>query len=150
MDFPTLKKRITQLEQAGGTVSLVEAVDPSIVEDVERQLYLDFPESVKSFYNAYEYLQIGIHEFIWVRNLVDEVNRIHTRLPGNPINYLPMLSDGVGGHYYVICKQPDQSPPTDYGIVVYNPAGFPSIYEFCSADFLGFVNSYILAELDEL
>jgi len=150
MNLVTLKKMILNLYQAGGNVSFVECKDAQLVNEVEARLNLQFPESIKSFYKAYEYLQVSVHEFVWMRDMLDMVNRIHARYPNIPKNYLPILSDGLGGYYYVVCAEQEKPYPFNFGMVLHNPAGSQGIYELRNTDFLDFVASKVTAELDEL
>lgn len=150
MNIATLKELVSSLQEASKLVCLVEAQDESLVDEVERELNLQFPESVKSFYRTYEYLQLGVKEFIWIKVMQNTIRRDRASQTHVPENYLPVLSDGMGGYYYVVCARQGEPPPPDFGKVIYNPAGEPGIYETAADDFLDFVAMNVRAKLDDV
>lgn len=145
-----LKEVIRRYEQSGGTLETVDCNDVSLVDQVEESLQLQFPEGVKAFYRVYEYIAVGIYEFIWFRNLPILLPRIHSRYLEIPKNYLPVLDDEVGGYYYVVCAEKGEPKPSDFGTVIYNPGGAHEVMEFCSFNFLDFVISKIEEQLEAL
>jgi hypothetical protein len=138
------------MERLGGTVEVVECEDGSLVERIQDSLHLQFPQSIKSFYAIYEYLQVDIHEFTWIRSFEEVIGRLRSRHPEIPSNYLPVLDDGVGGHYYVVCSDGGRESPRDFGAVIYNPAGVLNVMEFTSSDFIDFVTSRVEDGLDDI
>lgn len=149
MDIQRLQQLLQDLEQTGGTVCKVICEDPSMVEQMENLFGLGLPESVKSFYEMYEYLQVGTYEFVWIKVFPDLIKRI--REQGNvPHNYLPILPDGMGGYYYVACAEKNKPRPEEFGFVVHHFGGAQDVFEFCNSDFLGFVASRVEKELREV
>jgi hypothetical protein len=145
-----LREMIFHLEQAGGTVTVVEGKGDAVVEETERALDLEFPPLVRQFYRSFEYLQIGATEFVWIRDMQETVRRNRKRYPWVPHHYLPVLDDGVGGYFYVICQLSGETPDETVGTVVQNPAGINGLFEFVSPNFLDFVVDKVKQELEEL
>jgi len=150
MDLSALQDMLARLRQAGGMIEIVEAKNTSLIEQVTRALNLDFPQSLRAFYGVYEYLQVGSNEFVWLGDMLETVQRIRSRYPRIPTHYLPVLSDDMGGYYYVICRERAQPAAEAYASVIYNPAGFPGLYEISYPDFLDLVAAMIQEEWDAI
>ena len=149
MDIQRLQQLLSELERIGGVVRKVSCKDPSTADRTEDLLGLEFPESVKAFYTMYEYLQVGTYEFVWITILSDLIKKVQGQ--GNvPNNYLPILPDGMGGHYYVVCAEKNKSRPQDFGVVVHHIGGPENVFEFCDSDFLDFVASHVERVLAEV
>jgi hypothetical protein len=80
----------------------------------------------------------------------ETVRRNRTRYPWVPEYYLPVLDDGVGGYFYVICLCSSESPGKAVGTVVQNTAGADGLFEFVSPNILDFVMDKVKGELEEL
>lgn len=148
MEFRIVEEAISQLKQTGGTVHEVLCQDPSQPENLEKKLGMELPASVRAFYSRYEYLQVGPYEFIWARNLPDLVERLRHQFE-IPESYLPVLSDGMGGYYYVGCSEETASHPENFGKVVHRPTGTANTVEIRCGEFFEFVLSRITIANDE-
>lgn len=148
MEIDNLREMLRRLEETGGIVNILPCQEPSLINRVEHDLRLHFPESIRIFYRDYEYLQVGIYEFIWLKNLKETA--LSLCQAGIPPNYLPVLDDGMGRYYYVVCSEQGTSQPSDFGVVLHHIQQFPNIFEFCSSDFIDFVISRVERELEEL
>jgi hypothetical protein len=149
VDLSELQVAIRLLGQAGGTVRERPAMDQAMVDRAEDGLGLRFPEAVKAFYRLYECLQVGADEFVWVRLLPDLLARIRVR-DDVPRHYLPVLPDGMGGYYYVVCAERNGPTPADFGSVFHDPEGGRTPPEFCTRDFLEFAASRVERALAEV
>src|SRR6266545_183254 len=150
MDIQTLEQLLDELERSGGTVRKVITTEPAAVVKMEQLLRLKFPESVRSFYSLYEYLQVGSYEFVWAKTLPDLVNRVRAQHPDLPNHCLPVLVDGMGGYYYVVCAEMYNSRPRDFGFVVHHTGAPATPFELSSTDFLEFVASRVERAINEL
>jgi len=128
MTFQQVQEAISQLKQTGATVEETLCDDPPQVANLEKTLGLEFPDSLREFYSYYDYLQVGPYEFEWVRNLPDLVDKVRKTLQV-PENYVPILWDGMGGYYYVVCSTREGGRPGNFGEVVYRPRGSPKPVE---------------------
>jgi len=117
-------------------------------DNLEKTLGMELPASVRAFYSHYEYLQVGPYEFVWARNLPDLVERLRNQLE-IPKSYLPILSDGMGGYYNVVCSEVNASRPGNFGSVVHRPTGTAKIVEINCGEFFEFVLSRITIANDE-
>lgn len=148
MKMDNLREVIQNLEERGGVVNALPCQEPLLIKQLEHDLRLHFPESIRLFYRDYEYLQVGVYEFIWIKNLKDTT--LNLRQAGIPVNHLPVIDDGMGRYYYVVCSEQGTSQPSDFGAVLHHIQQFPNIFEFCSSDFIDFVISRVARELEEL
>jgi hypothetical protein len=149
MDLSTLQRAISNLGRSGVTVRERQCQDPSAVHSTQQILGFEFPHSVRQFYAYYEFLQIGPYEFVWIRTLPDLVAKLRARF-GIPTNYLPVLPDGMGGYYYVVCAEKNRPNPENIGAVVYSPSGRSDSVEFRYSDFFDLILSCIaIAQSEE-
>src|SRR5689334_6898078 len=118
MEFQKVQEAISQLKQQGVTVQEVLCTDTSQTKSLEKTLSIEFAPPIREFYSHYEYLQVGPYEFEWTRNLPNLVERLR-RQPDIPWNYLPILSDGMGGYYYAVCAEANTFRPANFGKVVH-------------------------------
>ena len=149
MNLEALHELVARARAAGVDVSIVEGKGDAPVRELEDQLGVRCPESLKRFYAAYEYLQVGTHEFVWLKDMTVTVGGLRARHPDLPKHYLPVLADGFGGWYYVVCVEQNQAPFHGFGTVVYNPAGTAGVFETVSPDVLHFVSDKVVAAIDE-
>ena len=145
-----LEETLQRFERAGGKVLRRPTEDPSLLKTVQSVLGLQFPNPVQAFYRLYECLQVGSYEFVWIRLLPDLAAKIRVRRPEIPRHYLPALADGMGGYYFVVCAEEKSPLPLDFGSVVYNPGGHPTILETCNSDFLDFVATQVEKQFQDL
>jgi hypothetical protein len=138
MEFQRVQEAVSQLKQTGGTVQEVLCTNPSQAENLERILGMEFPSSVREFYSRYEYLQVGPYEFEWARNLPDLVANMRKQM-AIPRTYLPILADGMGGYYYVICSEVNVARPGIFGNVVHRPTGTSKPVDTHCGEFFEFV-----------
>jgi hypothetical protein len=140
MQFQRVQDEISKLKHRGITVNEVLCTEPSGPDDLEKTLQIHLPASVRQFYSHYEYLQVGPYEFEWVRNLPGLVSRLRRQLHV-PMTHLPILSDGMGGYYYVVCSEVNAPRPDNFGRAVHRPTGTADQLEIDCGDFLEFVLS---------
>jgi hypothetical protein len=120
--------------------------DPAVVEDTERLLSLEFPGTLQQFYTLFEFLQLGPFEFVWIRTLPQIAAKLRSRWH-MALNYLPILADGMGGYYCVVCAERGGSHPENFGVVVH--AASRDLIEFMCLDFMEFVESRVAIARDE-
>jgi hypothetical protein len=149
MELGALQELISRARASGLDVNVVEGKGDAAVGELEEQLRLRFPGALRSFYGTYEYLQVGTQEFVWLKDMTTTLEEVHARHPDLPRHYLPVLADGFGGHYYVVCVERGQAQSLRFGAVVYNPAGAAGVFETVSPDVLDFVASKVNAEIEE-
>jgi hypothetical protein len=142
---------IRSFQDAGGSVDLIARSQALDLVDIEEALSVRFPESLSEFYTAIEYLRIGGDEFVVAGNLVETTSRLRDSELGLRQQCIPILDDGMGGHYCVICsKRKPRAPKGDVGNVIFWSMEDPSAEEFKASDVFDFIQRLIRRRLDDL
>lgn len=132
---------VAELERRGIDVDLIARTSPVLLAEIEENLGIVFPESLRQFWETYDYLAIGGDEFTTLDELSEYLERAKAHRPRIPPNYIHVLSDGCGGHYFVIAAVRGKPRPDDFGSVVFCPSGASGSLDTDSSDFLEFVIS---------
>jgi hypothetical protein len=133
---------LTRLKSKGGRYAALPCEDPQPVLSVQDGLGIVFPESFVKFYQCYRYLQFRSDEFMQLDYLVSSYQ---ARQEGTRRKQclFPVLEDGMGGWWYVVCAYTGKKEPSDFGCVMYNPGCERDALEYASSDFIKFVISRI-------
>ena len=110
MTMTDLESALDDVRDADGIVDVRECEDASLVDEVEESLGVEFCRELREFHEKYEYIQIGFEEFTWIRTMGDTIAGIRSSSRDIPEHYVPILSDGRGGHYYVCLLYTSPSP----------------------------------------
>lgn len=101
------------------------------------------PESLKAFWDRYYYVAFGGYEFTTVEQLADRMTWGEGWRPSIPRNYLPILDDGGGGHYFVVAAKTGKPKPDEWGNVVFVSHEDPGTFNWVAGDFLDFAISVV-------
>ena len=112
---------LNRLEAKGGTVRILRAEEAAGIDELDHLLGLQLPTHLKDFYGEFAALQVGTDEFLWKKRLPELYKRLRTRQTWIPSNFLPILLDGVGGYYWVVCAEANLPMPPKFGWVIHNP-----------------------------
>lgn len=137
-DFDAL---ISRARDGGLTVLLRPDGGHGYLDDFVAETGLTHPDELVDFYAHYEAMQLGTSEFVWSKLLLRRYREAQARHPWLDNRCVPILGDGFGGNYYVVCKtEAIKGPaPAEAGTVVYNPGGAAGVLEPVAPGFMAFL-----------
>jgi hypothetical protein len=133
---------LARLKSKGGRFAALPCEDPLLVLSAQDGLGIVFPESFVTFYQCYPYLQVRSDEFMQIDYLVSSYQARQQRTRQKQCLF-PVLEDGMGGWWYVVCTYVGKKEPSDFGCVMYNPGCEGDALEYASSEFIKFVISRI-------
>lgn len=141
MSIASLKSELKKLTKEGIVVRTLANNRPESLAEIEGAFSIVLPDSFKALYGEFACIQIGSTEFNSIRELGGAIER--TRESGLAKNLVPVMADGLGGTYYVVCAIQKRKPPSDFGSVVFTEVGVAGEPEWAASDIFGLVKKTI-------